>query len=46
VNEPLEDGSIVIDAIGDAGCGLQASIAPLGDATIATIFVGSECPFR
>ena len=46
VNGPLEDGAIVIDATGDAGCRVQTSIAPLGDVTIATIFVGSECPFR
>lgn len=46
VNGPLEDGSIVIDATAAGGCRVQASIAPLGDVTIATIFVGSECPFR
>ena len=46
VNGPLEDGSIVIDASGEAGCRVQASVAPLGDVTIATIFVGAECPFR
>ena len=46
VNGPLEDGAIVIDATGEAGCRVQTSIAPLGDVTIATIFVGSECPFR
>lgn len=45
VNGPLEDGSIVIDAVGDGGCRVQAAIARQGDATIATIFVGAECPF-
>ena len=41
----LEDGSIVIDAVGNAGCRAQASIAPLGGVTVGTIFVGAECPF-
>jgi hypothetical protein len=46
VNGPMEDGSIVIDATGDGGCRVQASIAPMGDVTIATLLVASECPFR
>jgi hypothetical protein len=46
VNGPLEDGSIVIDATGESECRVQARIAPLGDATIATIFVGAGCPFE
>lgn len=44
-NGPLEDGSIVIDAIADGGCRVQAAIAPRGGVTIATIFVGALCPF-
>jgi hypothetical protein len=46
VNGPLEDGSIVIDATGDGACRVQAAIAPLGGVTVATIFVGADCPFR
>ena len=46
VNGPLEDGSIVIDAEGDAGCRVQTSVAPLGDVTVATIYVAADCPFR
>jgi hypothetical protein len=46
VNGPLEDGSIVIDAEGGAGCRVQTSVAPLGGTTVATIHVGADCPFR
>lgn len=46
VNGPLEDGSIVIDAVGSGACRIQAAIAPLGGVTVATIFLGAECPFR
>jgi len=44
-NGPLEDGSIVIDVLGDGGCRAQATITPLGGVTVATILVGAECPF-
>ena len=46
VQGPLEDGSRVIDARGDAGCRLQMTVVPLGGVTHVTILFGASCPFR
>lgn len=46
VNGPLEDGSIVIDVVGSGACRAQVAIAPLGDRSVATIFLGTDCPFQ
>ncbi len=44
---PLEDGSTVIDAVGlHPTCRVQASIAPHGSRSIATILMAADCPFR
>ena len=42
---PLEDGSFVIDSVGqEPGCRLAVSIAPLGGLTLLTIMYGAGCP--
>ena len=42
---PLEDGSFVIDSIGqDADCRLMVSIAPLGGMTLISVWYGAGCP--
>jgi hypothetical protein len=41
---PLEDGSIVIDSIGDDGCRIQTRVAPLGDMVLITVLYGADCP--
>lgn len=44
---PLEDGSTVIDAVGDEPtCRVEASIVPHGDRATATILFAAACPFR
>jgi hypothetical protein len=42
---PLEDGSIVIDSIGEnAACRVQTRLAPLGSTTLMTVLYGAACP--
>ena len=43
---PLEDGSLTLDSVGDAGCRIQTTIAPLGGMTFVTVLYGSDCPIR
>ncbi len=45
VSGPLEDGSMVLDAIGDGACRVQARAAPLGGTTTLTVLYGAACPF-
>ena len=41
---PLEDGSFVLDSVGDADCRLETRIAPLGEMTLVTVLYGAACP--
>ena len=41
---PLEDGSFVLDSVGDGGCRIQVAIAPMGSLTFITIRYGTTCP--
>lgn len=41
---PLEDGSFVIDSVGEADCRIQTTIAPLGDLILVTVRYGAACP--
>jgi hypothetical protein len=44
---PLEDGSTVIDAVGQRPtCRVQASIVPHGSRSVATILMAADCPFH
>jgi hypothetical protein len=41
---PAEDGSFVLDSVGDEECRIQTTIAPLGDTTFITVLYGAGCP--
>ena len=41
---PLEDGSYVLDSVGDGGCRIETTIAPKGRLTIVTVLYGADCP--
>jgi hypothetical protein len=41
---PLEDGSFVLDSVGDGGCRIEVAIAPLGGLTFVTVRYGAACP--
>lgn len=41
---PLEDGSHVLDSVGDAGCRIQTRVAPLGTLILVTVLYGADCP--
>jgi hypothetical protein len=41
---PMEDGSYVVAATGDAACQIQVTVAPLGSLTTITILYGASCP--
>jgi hypothetical protein len=43
---PLEDGSYVIDSVGDGDCRIETRIAPAGGVTIVTVRYGADCPFE
>jgi hypothetical protein len=43
---PLEDGSFTLESVGDAGCRIQTTIAPLGSLTFVTVLYGADCPIR
>lgn len=44
LNGPLEDGSFVLDSVGEAGCRVEVVAAPLGDLTTLTVRYGAACP--
>ena len=46
VSKPLEDGSVVIDGAGPAGCRVRVRVAPTSATTTATIFYGAACPSK
>jgi hypothetical protein len=41
---PLEDGSFVLDSVGDGECRIQVVVAPLGGLTFVTVRYGAACP--
>lgn len=41
---PLEDGSFVLDSVGDGECRIETTIAPLGGMTFVTVLYGAACP--
>ena len=43
---PLEDGSFVIDSVGDAGCRIETTVTPAGELTLITVRYGADCPFE
>jgi hypothetical protein len=43
---PLEDGSFVLDSVGDEDCRIETTVAPAGGLTIITVRYGAACPFE
>lgn len=43
---PLEDGSFVIDSVGDADCRIETTVKPAGGLTLITVRYGADCPFE
>ena len=43
---PLEDGSFVLDSVGDEDCRIQTTVTPVGALTIITVRYGADCPFE
>jgi hypothetical protein len=41
---PLEGGTFVIDSVGDAGCRIEVTLAPLEGSTLVTVRYGADCP--
>jgi hypothetical protein len=46
VSGPLEDGSFTLDSVGDAGCRIQTTVAPLGGLTFVSVLYGVDCPIQ
>ena len=43
---PLEDGSFVIDSVGEPGCRVQTQITPTGGLTTISVLYGADCPIE
>jgi hypothetical protein len=41
---PLEDGSYVLDSVGDGDCRMQTRVAPQGSLVLVTVLYGAACP--
>jgi hypothetical protein len=41
---PLEDGSWILDSVGDGACRIETKIAPLGGLILVTVHYGAACP--
>lgn len=41
---PLEDGSFVLDSVGEGECRIETTIAPAGDVTLIAVRYGAACP--
>ena len=41
---PFEDGSVVLDSVGDGDCRMQTVVTPMGGLTLLTVKYGSACP--
>lgn len=41
---PFENGSVVLDSVGDGDCRIQTVVAPMGGLTLLTVRYGAACP--
>ena len=41
---PLEDGSFVLESVGEGDCRIQTSVQPMGGLTFVIIRYGAACP--
>ena len=42
---PLEDGSFVVDSVGEGDCRIETTVTPAGDLTLVRVRYGAACPF-
>ncbi len=43
---PLEDGSFVLDSVGEGDCRIETTVTPAGDLTLVRVRYGAACPFE
>jgi hypothetical protein len=43
---PFEDGSFVLDSVGDDDCRIESVVSPAGGLTIIAVRYGADCPFE
>jgi hypothetical protein len=43
---PLEDGTFVIDSVGEGNCRIETTVRPTGELTTITVRYGADCPFE
>ena len=41
---PLEDGSFVLDSVGEGDCKIRVTVAPMGGLIFVTVLYGAACP--
>jgi hypothetical protein len=41
---PLEDGSFVLDSVGEGDCRIETSVRPAGDTILVAVRYGAACP--
>ena len=41
---PLEDGSYVLDSVGEPGCRIRTKVAPMGALILVSVLYGAACP--
>jgi len=41
---PLEDGSFVLDSVGQGDCRIQVTVTPQGGLTLVAVLYGAACP--
>jgi hypothetical protein len=44
LNGPFEDGSFVLDSVGDGDCRIQTTISRAGDTIFISVLYGASCP--
>lgn len=41
---PAEDGSFLLDSVGDGGCKIEVQVAPTGGLVLVSVKYGADCP--
>ena len=41
---PLEDGSFVLDSVGDGECRIETRVVPMARLTFVSVYYGAACP--
>lgn len=43
---PFEDGSVILDSVGDGACRIETVVTPMGGLILLTVRYGAACPNR